>query len=97
MVKALALFKDKNFIKSIHQSNVLDDEDKEILRFLQEIRTKMIYAELCLDDTNEPLLIDSFIYEMKALEKRYDYYVKLSKEKNIIITNPNILTKFPAS
>lgn len=98
MVKTFALLKDKKMIKNeTTDTYILDKEDKQILSFLDDIKNKLQYAELCLDTTNNTLLIDSLIYEIKSLEKRYDYYVRLCKEKKIVINSPNILRKFPAS
>lgn len=83
--------------KNLQNKNILDDESNEILHHLNEIKIKLDYAELCLNFTSDPLLIDSIIYEIMSLQKKYDYYLKLSKKKGIVIKIPNILQKFPAS
>lgn len=84
--------------KKVSQKNIiLDKESKEIIHFLKDTKEKLEYAELCLNFTNNELLIDSLIYEIMSLKKKFDYYLKLSKEKGIILPTQNILKKFPAS
>ena len=94
MENLLLLKKEKNLLK---YTNDLDSEATEIIYFLQDIKIKLEYAEMCLNFANDDTLIDSIIYEIISLQKRYDYFLKLSKKKGIVITFPQILQKFPAS
>ena len=94
MENLLLLKKEKNLLK---YTNDLDSEATEIIYFLQDIKIKLEYAEMCLNFANDDTLIDSIIYEIMSLQKRYDYFLKLSKKKGIVITFPHILQKFPAS
>nr|WP_317358717.1 DUF2508 family protein [uncultured Tyzzerella sp.] len=94
MENLLPLKKEKNLLKS---TNHLDSEATEILYFLQDTKSKLEYAELCLNFTCDDTLIDSIIYEIMSLQKKYDYFLKLSKKKGIVINFPQILQKFPAS
>lgn len=94
MENLLMLKKGKNSLKKI---NCLDSEAKEIIYFLEETKVKLEYAELCLNFTSDETMIDSLIYEIMSLQKKYDYYLKLSKKKGIIINFPKVLKKFPAS
>ncbi|MBS5793520.1 MAG: hypothetical protein ACLUCH_01590 [Lachnospirales bacterium] len=94
MENLLLLKKEKNLLK---YTNDLDSEATEIIYFLQDIKIKLEYAEMCLNFANDDTLIDSIIYEIMSLQKRYDYFLKLSKKKGIVITFPQILQKFPAS
>ena len=90
----LLLLKEKNLLKS---TNSLDSESTEIIYFLEDIKGKLEYAELCLNFVCDETLIDSIIYEIMSLQKKYDYFLKLSKKKGIVINFPQILQKFPAS
>lgn len=74
-----------------------DEETKEMLMALEEIKMKLDYAELCLDFTNDDLLIDSIIYEIMSLQKKYAYFLKKVKTRGIVVSELNILQKFPAS
>ena len=94
MENLLLLKKEKNLLKS---TNSLDSESSEIIYFLQDTKIKLEYAEMCLDFANDDTLIDSIIYEIMSLQKKYDYFLKLSKKKGIVINFPQILQKFPAS
>lgn len=94
MENLLLLKKEKNLLK---YTNDLDSEATEIIYFLQDIKIKLEYAEMCLNFANDDTLIDSIIYEIMSLQKRYDYFLKLSKKKGIVINFPQILQKFPAS
>ncbi len=94
MENLLLLKKEKNLLKS---TNSLDSEASEIIYFLQDTKIKLEYAEMCLDFANDDTLIDSIIYEIMSLQKKYDYFLKLSKKKGIVINFPQILQKFPAS
>ena len=86
--------KEKNLLKS---KNKLDKEAKEIMLLLEETKIKLDYAQMCLNFANDETLIDSIIYEIFSLEKKYDYFLKIIKKKGIVINFPNILQKFPAS
>ena len=94
MENLLLLKKEKNFLKT---TNALDSEATEILYFLQDTKLKLEYAELCLNFACDDTLIDSIIYEILSLQKKYDYFLKLSKQKGVVINFPQILQKFPAS
>lgn len=74
-----------------------DEETKEMLMALEEIKMKLDYAELCLDFTNDDLLIDSIIYEIMSLQKKYAYFLRKVKTRGIVVSELNILQKFPAS
>lgn len=96
MENVLLLLKDKK-ISQKKEFAFLDEEAKEILFFLGETKQKLDYAELCLDFTNDELMIDSFIYEILSLKKKLDYYLRLSKQKGICINQLNSLKKFSVS
>lgn len=90
----LLLLKKEN--KMLKKKNSLDNEAEEILCFLEDIKLKLEYTELCLNFESDHILIDSLIYEMMSLQKKYEYYLKLSKKKGIVINCPKILKQFTA-
>ena len=94
MENLLLIKKEKNLLK---YKNNLDKESEEIMYFLKETKIKLDYAQMCLNFANDEILIDSIIYEIMSLEKKYDYFFKLCKKKGIVVNFPNILQKFPAS
>ncbi len=82
------------FIKAKKNKNK-DLEIQEILKNIQEIKMRLDYDELCLNFTSYELLIDSTIYEIMSLQKKYAYYFKKIKKKGVVIENLDILQKFP--
>lgn len=69
--KRLFLFKEKK------------ETDTEIIDTLYKLKSEMDFVHKNLDYTTDDVLIDSYIYEMKALNKKYEYYLKLCKEKGL--------------
>ena len=64
----------------------LTQEDIEIVAALEAVRSDMEFLHNCFDHTTEAILIDSLIYELKALNLKYQYYIGLCKEKGIVCT-----------
>jgi len=64
--------------------NGISEEDKEIVIALNELNAEIQGLHLCLDSMTDPNLIDAHIYEIKALNMRYKYYLELCKAKGIV-------------
>ena len=64
-------------------SHILE-EDIEILETLEFLKEDLGYAHECIDNITDPLLIDSYIYQIQSLNKMYEYYVRICKERGII-------------
>ena len=58
-------------------------EDQEILRAAQDARDDWIDASAGFEQVYDEMLVDYFIYKLKACESRYIYFVRLAKEKGI--------------
>ncbi len=56
------------------------DERREILEAMQKTREELAQARANFNDAREPELVESCVYEMNALQARYAYYVRLTKE-----------------
>ena len=67
---------------SRHKSKV-SAEDQEILTVLNETAYELKLAQKNFDLVDNDMLIDSFSYEIMALNKRYDYYITLCKERGL--------------
>ncbi|MGE5615044.1 MAG: YaaL family protein [Bacillota bacterium] len=61
----------------------LSDEDREILKAVFEARDEWIEAGNNFEYAHEDMLIDYYIYKLKACESRYAYFVKLAKERGL--------------
>ena len=62
----------------------LSEEDAMILETLARIKEDLDAIHKSLDVVTDPVLIDSFIYEMNALNMRYKFYLDMCKSKGII-------------
>jgi len=66
------------------QSLSLSKEDIFILTTLEKIKSDLELIHASLDMVTDPDLIDSFIYEINALNTRYKFYLQLCKERDIV-------------
>ena len=62
----------------------LTEEGKEILEVIAEIQEKLEEARQQFDQATDDTLIDCYIYEMNALYKKYEYFLKMAKELGLI-------------
>ena len=62
----------------------LTPEDAFILSALEKLKKDLDTIHRNLDSVTDPVLIDSFIYEMNALHMRYKFYLQQCKDKELI-------------
>ena len=62
----------------------ISEEDKAILFALEKIKAELDLIHDTLNVVDDPVLIDSFIFEMNAKHMRYKYYLNLCKEKGLV-------------
>ena len=62
----------------------LTKEGEEILEVIEEIKQKLEEARKHFDQATDDTLIDCYIYEMNALYKKYEYFLKMAKEIGLI-------------
>lgn len=62
----------------------LSKDDIEIVAALEAVRSDMEFLHNSYDQITEPLLIDSLIYELKAANLKYQYYINQCKQKGIV-------------
>ena len=74
------------FIFEVKNINLCYDE-KNILENIKKIRDSLRVLENKLNYETNNDLIDSYIYEIKALQTRYKFYIDLCKEKKIRFMN----------
>ncbi len=58
-------------------------EDKSIIMVLENLKSNLDMKHNQFEFITEPLLIDSCIYEISALQNKYSYYLKLCKERGL--------------
>ena len=64
--------------------NALLEDDMLVLSTLEQIQVDLDYIYKSLDEVNDPILIDSFIFEMNALNMRYTFYLNICKERGLV-------------
>ena len=62
----------------------LSDDDLEIVTTLEKLKFDLDNLYDNLNYITEPLLIDSYIYEINAVFMKYSHYLNLCKERNLI-------------
>ncbi|WHH57106.1 YaaL family protein [Petroclostridium sp. X23] len=62
-------------------------EEMELLNSLHEAKKQLDIANMNFEFAQDNELIDSFIYEIKAAETRYQYLLKMAKRKNVNVAN----------
>ncbi len=62
----------------------MPEEDRDILTTLKMLKTDLDYVHNNLDYVTDPVLIDSYIYEIKAIQMKYKYYLGICKERGIV-------------
>ena len=65
----------------------LSSEDIEIVAALEAVRSDIEFLHNCFDQVTEPILVDSLIYEMKAANLRYKYFIGQCKARGIMSGN----------
>jgi len=61
-----------------------DPEELEIVAMLNRLKTELDDLHNHFDNTTDPVLIDSYVYEIMALHMKYKYYTRLCREKGIV-------------
>lgn len=62
------------------QEDALRAEGREILTAIRQIQLQLECARQAFENAVEDSLIDSYIYEIIALQKKYDYFLQAAKE-----------------
>ncbi|WP_352399764.1 DUF2508 family protein [Anaerotignum sp.] len=69
--------------KSKQKMDTVLTEGEKVLLAIQEIQTKLICARQGFESATDAALVDSYIYEITALHKKYEYYLKTAKEMGL--------------
>ena len=66
-------------------ARAIDAVDAGILEALLRLREEMDIIHSNLDSVTDPVLIDSYIFELKAVHARYQYYSRECKQRGIAL------------
>lgn len=73
----------KLWLSKLPQNTALTAEEQELIKTALEARDEWIETSRNFDYVHEEMLVDYYTYRMKASEVRYDYFIKLVKEKGL--------------
>jgi valyl-tRNA synthetase len=59
-------------------------EDQQILSLLNQTARELWFAQENFEMAENDMLVDSFSYEILALNRRYDYYITLCKARGLV-------------
>ncbi|MCL2198094.1 MAG: YaaL family protein [Defluviitaleaceae bacterium] len=77
--------KDRKFFgRDKHNRKRLTKEDIEIVAALEALKNDIDFLNNCFDHTTDAVLVDSLVYEIKAANLKYQYYLNMCKEKGIV-------------
>ncbi|MCL2573615.1 MAG: YaaL family protein [Defluviitaleaceae bacterium] len=62
----------------------ISGEDIIILATLEKLKKDLDAIYSSLDSVTDPVLIDSYIFEMNAINMRYKFYLRQCKDKGIV-------------
>lgn len=69
--------------KGRSRRRTITPEDKSVLTAVEALRNEFIQAHKKLSAATDEELIDCFIYELKAVQLKYSYYIRVCKEKGL--------------
>ena len=81
-----SLFQKLDFFKKISDMQIKrkqENEDKEFFDDITEVQHRLDSVKSRYDLASDTDLVDSLIYEEKALLSRYEYLIKTAKDKGI--------------
>lgn len=61
-----------------------EDSDENILKEIKKVKEEIEKINVLFENVVEPNLIDSCIYELRAIQSKYAYLLRIAKERNII-------------
>jgi len=72
------------FAKRGEKKRALSQEDVMILSTLEKLQADLERIHRSLDAVSDPDLIDSFVYELNAVNMRYKFYLQMCKDKGLV-------------
>ena len=74
----------KKLFEKFAKNQEVNSDDEKIINMLFDVKKELDYVHKEFDYITDDILIDSFIYEIQALNMKYQYYIKLCKEKGLV-------------
>jgi hypothetical protein len=70
-------------VKKALKTAALSPEDRELIKGAMEARDEWMEISSGFEHVHEEMLVDYYIYRLKACEARYSYYIKRIKERGL--------------
>lgn len=70
-------------------STPVDREENSLMNDIAKTRCALETAYMGFDNATDPDLIDCYIYEMNAVQKRYKYLLQEAAKRNPAMQNPD--------
>ncbi|NLL70455.1 MAG: YaaL family protein [Epulopiscium sp.] len=74
----------KKLLPVFRKTPNISEEQEELLQALHKVQQELEIANQNFEYATDPQLIDSCIYELKALQLKYEYYLKQAKENDLL-------------
>ena len=65
------------------KTELLMSEGEAILQAIRQVQIQLECARSSFQSVTDEALIDSYIYEIIALQKKYEYFLKTAKETGL--------------
>ncbi|MEA4815261.1 MAG: DUF2508 family protein [Lachnospiraceae bacterium] len=72
-------------LKHLKNRKNISDEGADIITAINKIKTELERVKMNFDLATDEALIDSYIFELISLNKKYEYFLNLAKENGIIM------------
>ena len=69
-------------ISPIHRRGAATREQEELMQALREAQTSLDVAYLAFNNSTDPELVESCIFEIRALQARINYLLRCMKEQD---------------
>ena len=76
--------RDRRQFFRMSRKNKLSKEDALLLATMEKLQSDLAASHNFLDTVTDPDLIDSYIYEINALNMRYKFYLQECKARGLV-------------
>jgi len=84
MSTSFDIMTEKNSGVSIRFKSCLSPDDKKVVSEVEKLEIRLDCLNNILNEVTDLTLIDSYIYEINAINLRYKYYLDLCKERELV-------------
>ena len=68
---------------NISSSKLAPEDDKSVIMSTETLMKELDDLHNRFDQATEPILVESIVYEMQAVQLRYVYYLSICKERGL--------------